>query len=188
MASTINSTTSSGVVITSDNTGQLQLQSAGTTVATITSTGMAVTGTVSATGNITTPNRSAFIAYLTADVTPAAGAFVVWNATQLNTGSNFSTSTGKFTAPVSGLYWFNFILSSPSSQTASMYFYLDINGTRTRDLIEGVTMSTNTEIHSSTIWYLNAGDVVGVVSGYGSWVVQGGNANFHSEFQGYLIG
>jgi len=30
--------------------------------------------------------------------------------------------------------------------------------------------------------------VVGVVSGYGSWVVQGGNANFHSEFQGYLIG
>jgi hypothetical protein len=39
MASTINSTTSSGVVITSDNTGQLQLQSAGTTKFTVDSTG-----------------------------------------------------------------------------------------------------------------------------------------------------
>ena len=184
----INATTSSGIVATADNTGTLQLQSAGTTIATVSSTGLAVTGTVSSTGNITTPNRTAFIAYLTGNVTPSSGAFIVWNATQLNVGNNFSTATGKFTAPVAGLYWFNFILSSPSSQTASMYFYLDINGTRTRDFIEGVTMTTNTEIHSSTIWYLNAGDVAGIVSGYGGWVVEGANANFNSEFQGYLIG
>ncbi len=55
MASTINSTTSSGVVITSDNTGQLQLQSAGTTVATITSTGMTVTGTLTTNGAVGSP-------------------------------------------------------------------------------------------------------------------------------------
>ena len=36
----INATTSSGIVATADNTGQLQLQSAGTTVMTITSTGV----------------------------------------------------------------------------------------------------------------------------------------------------
>jgi hypothetical protein len=49
----INATTSSGIVATADNTGQLQLQSAGTTVATISSTGMAVTGIISSTGNLT---------------------------------------------------------------------------------------------------------------------------------------
>jgi hypothetical protein len=36
----INATTSSGIVATADNTGQLQLQSAGTTVATVTSAGI----------------------------------------------------------------------------------------------------------------------------------------------------
>lgn len=40
----INATTSSGIVATADNTGQLQLQSAGTTIATVSSTGMAVLG------------------------------------------------------------------------------------------------------------------------------------------------
>ena len=40
MASTINATTSSGIVATADNTGQLALQAAGTTIMTITSTGV----------------------------------------------------------------------------------------------------------------------------------------------------
>ena len=40
MASTINATTSSGIVTTADNTGQLALQANGTTVMTITSTGV----------------------------------------------------------------------------------------------------------------------------------------------------
>ena len=48
----INATTSSGIVATADNTGQLQLQSAGTTVMTITSTGETVTGTGSFSGNL----------------------------------------------------------------------------------------------------------------------------------------
>jgi hypothetical protein len=48
----INATTSSGIVATADNTGQLQLQSAGTTIADVTSTGMAVTGTGSFSGNL----------------------------------------------------------------------------------------------------------------------------------------
>ena len=52
MASQINASNSGfgGIVSTGDSSGQLALQAAGTTVANITSTGMAVTGTLSASG------------------------------------------------------------------------------------------------------------------------------------------
>ena len=52
MASIINASNSGfgGIVSTGDSSGQLALQSAGTTIAALTSTGMAVTGTLSASG------------------------------------------------------------------------------------------------------------------------------------------
>jgi hypothetical protein len=54
MASSLNAATSGGggVIVTSDASGNLNLQSGGTTVAAVTSAGVAVTGTLSATGNI----------------------------------------------------------------------------------------------------------------------------------------
>ena len=62
MASSINASTSGagGLITTADNTGILQLQSAGTTIATISSTGLALN-----TGNITLPSGAApaFSAY-----------------------------------------------------------------------------------------------------------------------------
>jgi hypothetical protein len=53
MASTINASTSAGVVTTVDTTGNLNLQSNGTTIVALTSTGAAVTGTLSASGKVT---------------------------------------------------------------------------------------------------------------------------------------
>jgi hypothetical protein len=52
LASIINASNSGfgGIVSTGDSSGQLALQSAGTTIAALTSTGMAVTGTLSASG------------------------------------------------------------------------------------------------------------------------------------------
>ena len=54
MASSINASTSGagGVITTADNTGTLQLQSAGTTVLALTSSGTTVTGTGSYSGNL----------------------------------------------------------------------------------------------------------------------------------------
>jgi hypothetical protein len=51
----INATTSSGIIATADNTGTLQLQSAGTTIANVTSTGLAVTGALTTNGLATSP-------------------------------------------------------------------------------------------------------------------------------------
>jgi hypothetical protein len=57
LPSTINASNSGfgGIVSTGDSSGELQLQAAGTTVATITSTGMAVTGALTTNGVSTTP-------------------------------------------------------------------------------------------------------------------------------------
>jgi hypothetical protein len=53
MAASINASTSAGVVTTADTSGNLNLQSNGTTIVALTSAGAAVTGTLSASGKIT---------------------------------------------------------------------------------------------------------------------------------------
>jgi len=53
MAASINASTSGGVVTTADTTGNLNLQSNGTTIVALTSAGVAVTGTFVPSGKIT---------------------------------------------------------------------------------------------------------------------------------------
>jgi hypothetical protein len=55
MASSLNAATSGGggVIVTSDASGDLNIQSGGSTVVAVTSTGVAVSGTLSATGDVT---------------------------------------------------------------------------------------------------------------------------------------
>lgn len=52
MAVTLNASTSSGLVQSADTSGQIELQSNGTTVVGVTSTGASVTGTQSVSGNL----------------------------------------------------------------------------------------------------------------------------------------
>ena len=76
MTTTINASTSAGLVQTADTTGNLSLQANGTTILALTSAGAAVTGTLSASGAVTisgtltggAPLFSPITAYLSADV------------------------------------------------------------------------------------------------------------------------
>jgi len=63
MASSINASTSGGggVIVSSDATGNLNIQSGGSTVVAVTSTGVAITGTLAATGAITPSQTAGFI-------------------------------------------------------------------------------------------------------------------------------
>ena len=107
MASTINSTTSSGVVITSDNTGQLQLQSAGTTIMTVTPTGVT-----------TQVGAPAFSAYVNnaQSIPSTSWTVVAYNTELFDTNNNYNSSTYRFTPTVAGYYQINATLS-PSSST-----------------------------------------------------------------------
>lgn len=53
MASTINASTTSGIIQTADTSGALSLQASNTTIAALTTAGAAITGNLSATGNLT---------------------------------------------------------------------------------------------------------------------------------------
>lgn len=75
MASLINASTSpAGIVQTADGTANLSLQSNGTTIAALTSTGMAVTGTLSASGQATIPTINLTGGQITFPATQSASA------------------------------------------------------------------------------------------------------------------
>ena len=65
------------------------------------------------------------------------GTVIGWNSTDYNTGANYSTSTGRFTAPVDGKYaLYEFGVAIWIADTAShQYFDIRKNGTRYQRII-----------------------------------------------------
>jgi len=107
MASSINASTSGagGVITTADNTGILNLQSGGSNIATISSTGLALNA-----GNITLPSGAApaFSAYKSAvnqSLTSGVYTKVTFDTESFDTNNNFASS--RFTPTVAGYYQIN---------------------------------------------------------------------------------
>ena len=152
----INATTSSGIVATADNTGQLQLQSAGTTVATISSTGLTMNS-----GNIIQASNAApsFGAYRsTSNQSFSANTWtkVQCQTEEWDTNSNYDNTTNyRFTPTVAGYYQCS---ASWSNDSSSTYNYLSIykNGASSRLAIfngsggVGATISATIYLNGST--------------------------------------
>ena len=102
----INATTSSGIVATADNTGQLQLQSAGTTVATATSTGFQINTYTPGTSLITfgTSQASTSGTAITFTGIPswAKRVTMIFSGVSLNGSDNFLVQIGSGSLTTSG--------------------------------------------------------------------------------------
>jgi len=161
--------------------------------------------TVDTTGRVLTPARPAFRAYNSTsgwtEVTHNTNALVAYNAEKYDIGSNFNTSTYRFTAPVAGLYFFS----------ARVYMH-EAGNTRRLTLATGTTNPATDEAtffahtymdsdgdnadHSGTQYVqgeveLSASTQVGVYikhSGDTANSYYSENNTLYSHFEGYLIG
>ena len=98
MTATLNASTSAGVILTSDTSGSLAIQSNGTTVFTASSTGISFTNATTAV--------PAFSAYNSAglSISAATSTKMVFNIADFDTNSNYSIANNRFTPTVAGYY------------------------------------------------------------------------------------
>jgi hypothetical protein len=142
-------------------------------------------------GRVTILNQPFFYAQLTVDQTglnlaSTGDVVVVYNDLVQNTGSNYSTSTGKFTAPVSGVY--AFFAAAYSAVQVFNQSWLVVNGSRGNSTDWHFGTNTNFTV-GHWIVKLSANDTVGFHP-YNGGVTSGtvtGNTT-HSYFRGYLLG
>lgn len=179
----INATTSSGIVATADNTGQLQLQSAGTTVMTITSTGVT-----------TQVGAPAFSAYNNSTQSISSGAFtkVTFSSEDFDTNNNFDSTTNyRFTPTVAGYYQVNCTVFSEATTITRIIVNPYKNGSSLTRLVDiGVTGSNSAGVTGSIVVYMNGStdylELYVYVVGTGS-IILNGATDRNCRFNGSMV-
>ena len=148
-----------GVITTADNTGILQLKSGGTTIATVSSTGLALN-----TGNITLPSGAApaFYAYLGSQQSISANTNtkIALSSELFDTSNCFDSSTNyRFTPTVAGYYQIlgNARIISSAASNKVLHIYKNGNQFISSDTYAGTSgnLSQYMSFTTSGLVYLN---------------------------------
>ena len=147
---------------------------------------------ISNTGVITKPFQPAFSAFRDSSSVEGLTGTIVFNNTRSNVGSHYNTSTGKFTAPVTGNYQFNLVALGATSGGAALngeavfatLYHETDNANLARSYVSGQTGYPN--LSFSTTQPLDANDVVRIDIG-GAGVYSDGS-DIWLLFSGFLIG
>jgi hypothetical protein len=150
-------------------------------------------------GRVTTPYQPNFLARIgvsSTSITSGAWATFYFNAVSWDRGSNFTTSSYRFTAPVAGIYFFHWLIQVENITDAPTWYYAyptingstsfgGTNGTTAADQIEPV--GSYTAIKGSQSLQLAASDYVELRYYWesGNGLVKGNSEAF---FAGHLIG
>ena len=149
--------------------------------------------TVDTSGRILQPAKPIF--YATADssisMTTSYAETTAFSNAFVNVGSHYNTGTGRFTAPIAGVY--NFAVASIGNATATVYRFRlykngsSLNNAELRVQTEGGSYGTNGEF--CVVASLNASDYVSifVMSDDGTDAYADGNFRY-TYFRGHLVG
>jgi hypothetical protein len=132
-------------------------------------------------GQVTMPSQPAFRVNKSTSTT--AFVEVVYNVENLDIGNNFNTSTGRFTAPVSGTYYFSFFGVPQTGTLINLSLYA--NGGAAGFWTNNGSTSNDASCSCSAVLQLNANDYVSVFLVGGTMRTSNGDNN---GFMGYLIG
>ena len=122
---------------------------------------------ITSNGYVTMTNQP--IAQINSNITydPASTTEIVWTNVNINTGSHYSTSTGRFTAPIAGKYMVTTSFHGPNDRTSRGY--IAKNGTQ----IKGWAGSADADWHNTgtqVIADLAAGDYISIYIWAGNYV------------------
>ena len=144
--------------------------------------------TIDSTGRVLTPSRPAFSVFNTSSVTISGLTALVFDTATFNIGNHFELSTGKFTAPITGIYLFCFKTMLYNMNTAEyMDFYPYINGVQKQRFELTGNGGGHTQFDYNELVQLNANDVFRL---YATDRTTGSYAMYTNEnrFTGCLIG
>lgn len=136
-------------------------------------------------GIVSIPPQVAFNAHRNSGGDTSSGNTLVFNSTTVNIGNGFSTSTGKFTVPVSGTYFLATTCLS-TSNSSSNDLMIRVDNTNIAQGRVDVGSSAHNSVSVQVIATLTVGQVVDVYIAAGSGFT--GTSGQYTTFCGYLIG
>ena len=158
-------------------------------VNTIQHTGGTTGLTIDSTGRLLTPARPAFRAHKTDGNVSATNSYVP-NVASFNVGNHYSTSTGKFTCPINGVYVFYAnILSGTNQASNDLSLYLNNTDTDDRLVRSRVDNGGNSNAYATAnihfVGSFSANDEVFLQVDSGEFF---GTDRTWAQFGGYLLG
>ena len=154
--------------------------------------------TIDSSGRVLTPARPAFSLFYDSSGTEGVGhgSTVVFTGDHSNIGTHYNTSTGKFTAPVSGFYHFNLVafgcnssggaVSANDSSVVSLYDHTN-SATLARSYHYTQTGVFHPNMSFSSAHYLSSSTEVSIVPGSLSYLYSDAS-DIYCKFSGFLIG